>query len=147
MRGTTPLKWSLRPRLFLPAQSSRDRARHDRLDPGVLDGVRRHLEFLGAALGMDGAGRRQALHRIHPGPRQRLGGGCEHDLVDPVLAGREQHLVRQRFDALDEDGAENLDARCRPELLGPVNSICMPQGTSRSRTRSPAGPLDSMRME
>ena len=31
--------------------------------------------------------------------------------------------------------------------FSPTNWICMPQGTSISRTRSPAGPLDSIRME
>ena len=43
-------------RAGLPAQTRRGRSRHDRLDPGVLDRLRRHFDFLGAPLGMDHAG-------------------------------------------------------------------------------------------
>src|SRR5690349_14082070 len=68
---------------LLPAQTRCNGPGHKRLDAGVCDGLGRHLELFSPALGVDHARWRQALDRIHPGSRQRLGGGREHDLINP----------------------------------------------------------------
>ena len=94
---------------LLPTQTRCDGPSHERLDAGVRDGLSRHLKLFSPALGVDHARRGQALDRIHPGSRQCLGGGREHDLINPIATGGQQHLVGEGFDALDQNRTEDLD--------------------------------------
>ena len=102
---------------LLPAQPRHRCARHQRLDPGILDRLGGHLDLLGPPLGVDDAGGRQALDGVHERTCERLRRRSQHGLVQTIGSGRQQRLVDQGLDPLDQDGAKDLDPRSRAKLL------------------------------